>query len=532
MRVIIMSRPARLAFAFLVTAGMATAQEPPPRPVPAPRTPPAAVPRPTPPPPLALWEPAWERQWLEQQLHWEQARLRQQAGREDVAGLVQQQSPEDSLYRAARQVLNAGEYRRAAELFGSFGERYPASRNAGAAMYWQAFALYRVGADAELRQALAVLDQQRQRHPAAAAAADAQALRTRLLGALAARGDADAARRVREGAAQGLDTCDREDMEVRAEALSALVRADPSSAEAVIRRTLARRDECSVPLRRRALVLLSQDGAERNLPLLLEAARNDPDASVRSDALNRIARLSGDAPVRALEQIITTSTDDRALRSAIQALRNSGHADVARILRSVIERENLSDAVRAEAVRSMARRPTSITVRPTAVELLAGQVVQEVTPSPFRVTAGTDLAEADAVFLRAQYGRATSRTVKTAILETLAAAGGTANDAWLMGIVRNATEDMIFRTSALGRLRRADVPVAELGRLYDELTERRLRSTIITYLGARAEDAATDKLIAIARSGTDPQLRREAISALSRKRDERTTRLLLEIIER
>lgn len=132
------------------------------------------------------------------------------------------------------------------------------------------------------------------------------------------------------------------------------------------------------------------------------------------------------------------------------------------------------------------------------------------------------------------YDRTASHAVKNAILETLSAAGGSANDQWLMTLVRNPNEEMRFRTSALGRLRRSDVPVEELGRLFDQLSERQLRLTIISALGAREEDAATDKLIAVARTGTDPRLRTAAINALTRKaeKDQRTLRLLMELIER
>ena len=47
---------------------------------------------------------------------------------------------------------------------------------------------------------------------------------------------------------------------------------------------------------------------------------------------------------------------------------------------------------------------------------------------------------------------------------------------------------------------------------------------------ARTDPAATDKLLEIAKRGTDPDMRRMAISALSRKNDPRTKQLLLEII--
>jgi HEAT repeat protein len=55
---------------------------------------------------------------------------------------------------------------------------------------------------------------------------------------------------------------------------------------------------------------------------------------------------------------------------------------------------------------------------------------------------------------------------------------------------------------------------------------------VLQQLARREEPAATDKLIEIAKSGTDPQIRRDAISALARKNDPRTTKLLLDLVER
>jgi HEAT repeat protein len=64
------------------------------------------------------------------------------------------------------------------------------------------------------------------------------------------------------------------------------------------------------------------------------------------------------------------------------------------------------------------------------------------------------------------------------------------------------------------------------------MTDRQLRSSVISVLGAREEDAATDKLVDIIRNGTDPRSRTEAISALTRKKDPRSTQILLELIGR
>jgi len=55
---------------------------------------------------------------------------------------------------------------------------------------------------------------------------------------------------------------------------------------------------------------------------------------------------------------------------------------------------------------------------------------------------------------------------------------------------------------------------------------------LIGLYARRDEPEATDKLLEIARSGTDPDMRRYAISMLSRKNDPRTKKLLLEIIDK
>jgi HEAT repeat protein len=59
-----------------------------------------------------------------------------------------------------------------------------------------------------------------------------------------------------------------------------------------------------------------------------------------------------------------------------------------------------------------------------------------------------------------------------------------------------------------------------------------MREQLINVFANRSEPEATDKLIEIVRSGTDPSIRRQAINALSRKEDPRTARLLLELLER
>ncbi len=446
-----------------------------------------------------------------------------------LPGLNKQSGPDDSLYRRARETLNRGEYRQAAEQLRSLAQRYPNSRHVSSALYWQAFALYRAGSDAELRQAIEVLDEQQKRFTNRREDDDVNALMTRVVATLATRGDSRAATRVRERAAQGGPSCDQEDLSVRAEALGALVQSDPSAATTLLQRVLARRDECSAPLRRRAVYLIGRDGIGGGVPELTEIAKNDPDLSVRRDAIARLAQLPGGNPLPLLEQLLT-STDESGQRAIVQSLRNLEGTETNRALRRIIEREDLATSVRVDAIRSLSRCCGQAQVqaaRQSGVTVAARTVVAV---GPGR--SGSTLTDADVAFLRTVYDRSSDREIKTAALEAVAGSNSGAADQWVMGIVRNSKEDIRYRRSALLRLRRADVPIEELGKLYDTLDERELRSSLVSILGAREEPAATDKLIEIAKSGTDPSIRRMAINILAKKNDPRTTRLLLELVER
>jgi HEAT repeat protein len=408
--------------------------------------------------------------------------------------------PADSLYRQARDLLNRGDYRRAAQLFRDLTQRFPKSDYAPEALYWDAFARYRIGSNDELRRALESLDQQRQRFPEARSQADASALATRIRGALAARGDAEAAaaleREARTTPASGAP-CDQEDQAVRSEALSALAQADLATAMPIVRKVLARRDECSAALRRRAMFIVGQRADTGAVELLADAARTDPVSSLRSDAVLWLARIPGDRALAAIDELLRTSTDERVQRAAVRALAAHPSPRGRQMVRALIERADANEALRAEAIGSFDRENAS--------------------------------AE-DAAFLRGLYPKLTSQRLRERAVAALARMGGAENEQWLLALARNADEPVELRAAALRWTARSTVPIAEAVKLYEAVSERPLREQLIEVYGYRKEPAATDKLIDIAKNGTDPQLRRRAISALTRKNDPRTTKLLMEII--
>ena len=409
-----------------------------------------------------------------------------------------QADPADSLYRLAREALNRGEYRRAAQLFGDISQRFPNSAYSADARYWRAFSLYRIGGTSDLRDALAALQDNSHVYRQASLQTDAAALAARIRGALAAQGDAQAKEQLGRVAADHSDTCDREDLAVRIEALNSLGQTDPQSTTPILRRLLARKDDCSASLRRAALWLLGRRTDAEAMSLVMNSARNDPDIRVRADALRFLAAMPGDQPVATLEEIARTPGNEQLQRAAIMALGRSDSPRARQSIQAIVARTDLSEELRASALASMDAEHTSD----------------------------------NGAYIRSLYPRLETPRLKAEAIRAIANIGGNDNEQWLLSLVRNPNESADVRATALRYAGRSSIPIADLTRMYDVADARSLREQLIRLYAQRTEPEATDKLFAIARSGTDPDLRRLAISALSRKNDPRTKQLLLEIIDK
>ena len=409
-----------------------------------------------------------------------------------------QSDPADSLYRLAREALNRGEYRRAAQLFGDISQKFPNSVYSNDARYWRAFALYRIGSSNDLRDALAALKDTGRGYRQASLQTDAPVLAARIQSALAAQGDGDARRVVNQTASQPGAPCDREDLAVRIEALNSLGRTDPESTTPILSRLLARRDECSASLRRAAIYILGRRTDDEARNLVIGAARNDPDIRVRSDALRFLAAMPGDQAVSTIEEMARTPGNEQLQRAAIEALGRSDNPRAKQSLRNIIERTEMSENLRITALTSV----------------------------------DADHSPDNGAYIRAAYPRLETPRLKAAAIRAASRIGGSDNDQWLLSIVRNQSEPAEVRAAALRAAGRSTISIGDLAKMYDVAADRPLREQLIRLYAERTEPEATDKLMEIARTGTDPDMRRYAISALSRKNDPRTKKLLLEIIDK
>ncbi len=407
------------------------------------------------------------------------------------------QDPADSLFVQARALLNRGDYRAASLRFKELQDKHPQSAYIPDAMYWQAWALYRIGGLPELREATTVLDRQRERFPRARIAGDAATLATRIRGALAARGDASAGRAVAEAAAAG-QGCDTEDQSVRVEALSALNRTDPEAAAPLLERILARRDTCSARLRSAALVILGRRDDAKSVATLMGVARSDPSATLRTEAITWLARRPSDTVLGLLENLAKTEPDANVRRAAARGLIGYPSPRATQAVRALIEDAGTPDALKTE--------------------LLTGFTAERMTAD-------------DATWLRTVYARSESSRVKQAIISAIARFGGDANQRWLMEVAGSEQESTSLRAHAFSRVA-STMTVAQLSQAYDNAAARNLRESVLRALAQRKEPEAADKLLDVVRRGTDPQLRTLAISLLSAKKDPKITAALLDLIDR
>ncbi|HEX8696432.1 MAG TPA: HEAT repeat domain-containing protein [Longimicrobium sp.] len=408
------------------------------------------------------------------------------------------QDPAHELYTEGREALNDDDYARAARLFQRVRQDHPRSRYVPDALYWEAFARYRIGGNDQLRMALGGLDALRRDHPRATARRDADELATRIRGELARRGDSRAAERVTQGAERAVQECGRGgDDDTRTAALNALLQMDADQALPILRRVLARRDACSEELRKHAVFLVAQKRNADTENLLLSIARDDPSSEVREQAVFWLSQVGTERAVDILGEILRSSRDAGLQEKAVFALSQHRSPRAAQLLRQTAEQAG----------------PRS--VREQAIFWLGQRRSQE-----------------NAEYLRGLFRRLDDRELKDKVIFSLSQMRGVGNDRWLLEVARDESQPEEVRKQAIFWASQAGVPLSDVSDLYDRVRDPEVKEQIIFALSQRGREAAAiDKLIQIAKSDRDPKMREKAVFWLGQSRDPRATRAIQEIID-
>ncbi len=455
----------------------------------------------------------------------------------DAADFVQtppeawaQTDPADQLYRDARSALNRQRYTSAADLFGQIYTKYPRSSYAGDAYYWQAYALSHRDNDESLKRALDILARQKEKAPRASTRGDADVLATRIRGRLAKSGDAPSAEEItsvaitagppippgggiasaapgtpsapvvvttlRPGRSRSKDKCGGDD-DVQTAALNALQQMDSEKALPILRRVLARRDEGSECLRRKAVFIVSQQNGREAEQILLDAARSDPDSEVREQAVWWLSQVNSPSAVAALDSILRSATDPVLQGKAIFALSQQESPKARQALRDFALRSSASDELRENAI--------------------------------FWIGQGNDPDRMG--FLKTLYGQLKAENLRDKILFSISQIEGRESSEWLLGVASDVNENIELRKKALFWVGQSNYPMSELATLYDRMPSREMKEQLIFVYSQRSEKSAVDRLMQIARTEKDAELQKKAIFWLGQSNDPRVPEFIASLLE-
>jgi HEAT repeat protein len=396
-------------------------------------------------------------------------------------------------YEQAQELIQRGRFGQAERELQTLLERYPDDEMAAEALYWRAFALYRLGFDVddreELREAQELLRQALAKNADAQTSGDARALLARLEGKLASLGDREAAKSTR-------DRVDAEDDELKMAALNALIHMDSERALPILKRILREPEKYPRAMREQAVFLIAQHADEDASDILLEIARSDTEPEIRENAIFWLSQVDNEGTLDVLSQILETERDSGLQEKAIFAISQHDSPRSAELLRQIALDEKYADELRGYAIFWLGQR-----------------------------------SEADSEFLRELFPNLDSAELKEKVLFAASQQGGKAQAEFLQRVLHDENEATQVRNQALFWLGQSGLlDVKGLAGLYSSLKDTELRSQAIFAISQQGGADAVDALMQIARTEKNRELRENAVFWLGQMDDERAAKLLEEII--
>ncbi len=416
------------------------------------------------------------------------------------AMLEYREDPADSLYRLGQAALRRSEHQKAVELFRAVRTRHASSELAGDAGYWEAFSLARLGGQAQLAQAREVLAWASRNHPTASSAADARALAARIEGQLASRGDSESAQRLTERARSMAQTCPREDEDERLMVLDALLTMESERAMPTLKSVLARRDECSAALRRKAVFLVSRKRSTETEDILLDALRSDPDKEVREQAVFWLGQVNSEKSTTALLELLRSSRDQAVLERVVFSLSQQRNDRAQAALRDLVRRTDVPMEVRGNAIFFLGNQ------RGDAAESMK--------------------------FLTELYPTLPEAELKERVLWAVSQRKTPEAQRFLTALALNAKEPMQVRRTAIFQATQAGMTVAQLRELYRSVPDKEIREQVIFAISNTKSTEAVDALFDIAKNDPDRTMRQRAIFWLGSSKDPRVPEFLRQILEK
>jgi HEAT repeat protein len=475
----------------------------------------------------------------------------------------------DTLWRRGRIAISDEAWDEAARTFARLVERHPTSSYAGDALYWQAFALQRLGSSADLRRGVRALERQKEEYPQAATfrSGESSTLLTRLNGRLARSGDASAAAAISElassAALMGIEAAAsvmpmvaaeleraRPEIERELAAASAEMRSDLAGMQRDLAqaraqgRVRARGSRAEIPAecegvvgeeQVEALNALLQMSADQALPILKRVLeRRDRCSEVlRRKAVFLVSqKRSGEAA----DILLSTARNDPDRETREQAVFWLSQTDSERaldLLEEILRDPSTDEEMQKKAIFSLSQSRSDRAQRALRDFIRRPGAGAEARSEAIFWIGQRGNAE-NAAFLREIFAQLDDRKLQERVIFSISQRRSSENSRWLLEQAKDARLDGDLRKSALFWAGENGAAVRDLAEIYDSAgDDRDVRNQVIFVLSQRRRDqAAMDKLFDIAQREPDPELRKQAIFWLGQANDARAAKLLEDIINK
>ncbi|MGH9523663.1 MAG: HEAT repeat domain-containing protein [Terriglobales bacterium] len=219
---------------------------------------------------------------------------------------------EDQAYAEATNALNNRNYQDAAAKFSQIAQAK--GRKADAALYWNAYALNKMGNRTDAASAIAEL---RAQYPKSTWLKDATAMEMEWRGGAPSEGVHGG---VRGGVPGGISSGNGDD-DLKSQALFGLMNNDPDRGVPICEDILKNPNQ-SPRLKERALFLLAQNDSPKAQEVVLGVAKGNSGPELQIRAIHQLG-VSGDRYIPALTQIYSTTTDANVKKAVLSAYMTS-----------------------------------------------------------------------------------------------------------------------------------------------------------------------------------------------------------------
>jgi hypothetical protein len=232
---------------------------------------------------------------------------------------------------------------------------------------------------------------------------------------------------------------------------------------------------------------------------LYDIARNESrERDVRDQAVFWLSQQPEDRAVDLLEDILKSARTQDIRDKAIFGLSQHRSGKGFPILRGFAEDERQPDDLRGKAIFWLSQRK------------------------------GTERFD----YLRGLYARLESQDLKDKVIFGMSQQRDEASMKWLVDLALNSREPMDMRKKALFWAGQTGGSAEMLVSMYDRMRDPDLKEHMVFVLSQRRERPAVDKLMSIARTDPDHNLRKKAMFWLGQSRDPRVAGFLADIITR